>query len=111
MMFNNENIFIIGDAKAAANNPITQKYNAFYIGLVVDRDSGEIIDADCSATLDLTKQFIKSLLIGKSILDIEIITSDFEKRYFGSSQKAFIVAFRNAHLKYLKFVNAASSVK
>ena len=110
-MQKNETVFIIGDVKTAVNNPITQKYNAFYIGLVVNKDNNIIVDADCSTTLELTRQFIKSLFIGASILDVEQVTSKIKNRYFGSSQKALIVAFKNAHLKYMKFVHAASSVK
>jgi hypothetical protein len=108
-MFENNAIYIIGDAKAPSNNPITQQYKAFFIGLVVNKESGIIVDADCSATIELTKSFVKSLLVGRSILDIDTVKKEIETRYFGSSQKALIVAFKNASLKYQNIVSSAAS--
>jgi hypothetical protein len=99
-MFSDNTIYIIGDAKTSSNNPITQKYNAFFIGLVIDRDSGLIVDADCSTTIQLTEKFVKSLFLGKSMTDTERVSKEIEARYFGSSQKALIVAFKNASIKY-----------
>jgi hypothetical protein len=99
-MYSESSIYIIGDAKTATNNPITQKFNAFFIGLVIDRKTGRILDADCSATIPLTSKFVQSLFVGGSIDDIESVTTEIESRYFGSSQKALIVAFKNAHIKY-----------
>ncbi|WP_257348966.1 DUF3870 domain-containing protein [Pseudalkalibacillus decolorationis] len=99
-MFSETTIYIIGDAKTANNNPITQKFNAFFIGLVVDKESRLIVDADCSSTIPLTASFVKSILIGKSIEDIEGVSNEIQNRYFGSSQRALIVAFKNARIKY-----------
>jgi hypothetical protein len=108
-MFENNTVYIIGDAKAPSNNPITQQYKAFFIGLVVNKESGTIVDADCSATIELTKTFIKSLFVGRSILDIDTVKKEIQTRYFGSSQKALIVAFKNASLKYQNIVSSAAS--
>ncbi|BDG45665.1 DUF3870 domain-containing protein [Parageobacillus sp. KH3-4] len=108
-MFENNTVYIIGDAKAPSNNPITQQYKAFFIGLVVNKENSMIVDADCSATIELTKSFVKSLLVGRSILDIDAVTKEIQTRYFGSSQKALIVAFKNASLKYQNIVSSAAS--
>jgi hypothetical protein len=105
----NNTVYIIGDAKAPSNNPITQQYKAFFIGLVVNKESGTIVDADCSATIELTKTFVKSLFVGRSILDIDTVKKEIQTRYFGSSQKALIVAFKNASLKYQNIVSSAAS--
>ncbi|MGM7637047.1 DUF3870 domain-containing protein [Bacillus sp. Hm123] len=104
-MFHNDTIYVIGDSKTASNNPITQQFNSFFIGLVIDRNTHEIIDADCSATISLTSRFVHSLLVGKSILQIEEIVYGIENRYFGSSQKALIVALKNASIKYHQINN------
>jgi hypothetical protein len=109
IMFDKNTVYIIGDAKAPSNNPITQQYKAFFIGLVVNKESGIIVDADCSATIELTKSFVRSLLVGQSILDIDTVTKEIQTRYFGSSQKALIVAFKNASLKYQNIVSSAAS--
>ncbi len=99
-MFQQNTIYIVGESKAAANNPITQQFNCFFIGFVINRDTHEVMDVECSTTLSLTSRFIYSMLKGKSILKLDELEKEIEKRYFGSSQKALIVALRNASIKY-----------
>lgn len=102
-MYNENSWFIVGDAKSPENNPITKKYSQYFLSLVVDSSNGKIIDCECSSTLELTKQFVKYLFIG-----YEIQNSQIEKKiltqYHGSSQKALIVAFRDAKKKYNKML-------
>ncbi|MEH7402159.1 DUF3870 domain-containing protein [Gottfriedia acidiceleris] len=105
-MYNKDTIYIIGDAKTSSNNPIMQKYNAFFIGLVVDRTSHLIMDADCSATISLTSSFVKHLFVGQSMSDVDGVIHEINNRYFGSSQKALTVAFKNAHIKYKQIIES-----
>ncbi|MBY0121220.1 DUF3870 domain-containing protein [Bacillus sp. S/N-304-OC-R1] len=104
-MFQQNTVYIIGDSKTSLNNPIMQKYNQFFIGLVVNRDNHEIVDAECSSTIALTSLFVKSLFTGKSILNVNQVLEEIEQRYFGSSQKALMVAFKNANIKYAQIMN------
>ncbi|MDF2040215.1 DUF3870 domain-containing protein [Bacillus sp. CMF12] len=104
-MYRQNTVYIIGDSKTSLNNPIMQKYNGFFIGLVIDRETDEIVDAECSSTINLTSLFIKSIFVGKSILEADKVMEDIESRYFGSSQKALMVAFKNAHIKYTQIMN------
>ncbi|WP_203363733.1 DUF3870 domain-containing protein [Bacillus sp. REN10] len=98
-MYDKNTIFIIGDAKAPQNNPITKKYNQYFLAIVVDETDGKIIDVECSATVDITKRFVQSLFIGRYI-DDPSIAEDISQRYFGSSQKALMVAFNDVQKKY-----------
>lgn len=82
-----------------------QKYNSFFIGLVIDRETDEIVDAECSSTINLTSLFIRSLFKGKSIMEVDRMLEEIEQRYFGSSQKALMVAFKNASIKYTQLIN------
>ncbi|NLG86723.1 MAG: DUF3870 domain-containing protein [Firmicutes bacterium] len=91
--------YFVGDAQVASNNPIYQQYGAFFIGLEIDV-SGNIIEASCNAILPLTRRFIRRLLIGRNINDIEDICADVEKYYHGSSQRTVVVALKDAHKKY-----------
>jgi hypothetical protein len=104
-MYRQNTVYIIGDSKTSLNNPIMQKYNGFFIGLVIDRETDEIVDAECSSTINLTSLFIKSIFVGKSILEADNVLEEIESRYFGSSQKALMVAFKNAHIKYTQIMN------
>ncbi|MBP2242442.1 hypothetical protein J2Z40_003016 [Cytobacillus eiseniae] len=101
-MFQQGTVYVIGDSKTSSNNPIMQQYKAFFVGLVIDRETDKIIEADCSTTIDLTSRFVQSILVGKSILDVEQLIWEIEQRYFGSSQKALMVACKNAYIKYLQ---------
>ncbi|MEW9674910.1 DUF3870 domain-containing protein [Lentibacillus sp. L22] len=98
-MYNQNTIYVIGDAKAPQNNPITKRYSQFFLALVVDATSDEIVDCECSSTIQLTNQFVRSLFIGRDINDINV-EEDIRKRYQGASQKALIVAFHDAINKY-----------
>ncbi|RYM06297.1 DUF3870 domain-containing protein [Sporolactobacillus sp. THM7-7] len=107
-MYNRDTIFIIGDSKASQKNPITLRFHQFFLGLIVDRTNGRIVDAECSATIQLTVQFIRTIFVGRFINDPEII-EEIEQRYFGSSQKALIVAYQDARKKYNQIVAALST--
>lgn len=99
-VYKRESVYVIGEAKSPENNPITLRYNLFYIGFVIDVTNDQIIDAECSATLEITKSFVQSLFTGKSMWDTEKVTDEVQRRYFGSSQRALIVAYKNAQKKY-----------
>ncbi|CDQ38581.1 DUF3870 domain-containing protein [Virgibacillus salexigens] len=98
-MYNDSSIYVIGDAKAPQNNPITKKYSQFFLALVIDATTDDIVDCECSSTVQLTNQFVKSLFIGRKI-DDSLIEEAIRKRYHGSSQKALVVAYQDAKYKY-----------
>lgn len=101
-MLDKDSIYLVGEAKSPANNPITEQYKLFFIGFVVDKTTGKIIDVEATAILTLTSRFIRHLFVGKNILDTEKITETIEEGYHGSSQKAIIVAYRSACHKFKK---------
>ncbi|MBK0331641.1 DUF3870 domain-containing protein [Brachybacterium halotolerans subsp. kimchii] len=93
-------IFLTGEAKSPSNNPITTQWGLFFIGLVVDTETHVIREADCTATLTLTVEFVRELLVGRSILDEDALVESISERYHGSSQKAIAASVRNAAAKY-----------
>ncbi|MEK4029631.1 MULTISPECIES: DUF3870 domain-containing protein [Bacillaceae] len=104
-MFHKDTIYVIGDSKTASNNPIMQQFNSYFIGLVIDRSNHKILEAECSSTISLTSKFVQSIFSGRSMMEFEDIIADIESRYFGASQKALIVAFKNAHIKYNQIIS------
>lgn len=100
MVFDKDTVYIVGDAQSSSNNPITQQFSAFFIGLVVDTSNHKIVEASCSSTIQLTSDFTRSLFVGHSILDLDKVGDEIRYRYFGSSQKTLIAAFKDAHKKY-----------
>lgn len=100
-MFGEDTIYIIGNAKSQQHNAITHQYGQFFIGFVIKKKSDVIIDCDVSVTLELTRNFIRELFIDQRMTeDPELIRQEIEERYFGSSQKAIFVAYKDAQKKY-----------
>ncbi|WP_322787615.1 DUF3870 domain-containing protein [Alteribacillus iranensis] len=99
-LYPKETVYIVGEAKSPQNNPITKQYHTFFVGFVIDETNNRIVDVDCTSILGLTKRFIQDLFIGEVFWDSETIIQSIEKRYLGSSQKALIVAYKNAKKKY-----------
>ncbi|PGE91006.1 hypothetical protein COE80_16190 [Bacillus pseudomycoides] len=98
-MYASNTIYIVGDAKAPQNNPITEKFKSYFVAFVVEKDTGKIVDADCSATISLTAQFVKHLFLHRNMNDPQLVEV-IKNRYFGSSQKALLVALKDAQKKY-----------
>ncbi|GAB6430975.1 DUF3870 domain-containing protein [Bacillus cereus] len=98
-MYASNTIYIVGDAKSPQNNPITEKFKSYFVAFVIEKDTGKIVDADCSATIALTSQFVKYLFLHKNINDPDLLIQ-INNRYFGSSQKALLVALKDAQKKY-----------
>ncbi|HWR45629.1 DUF3870 domain-containing protein [Sporomusa sp.] len=105
-MFAENTIYIVGNAKSQQNNPITHRYGQFFIGFVVERESGKIVTCGSSATVPTTAEFICSLFAGRSMREeFEVVKQQVESRYFGSSQKAILVAYKDAQKKYFRIVS------
>ena len=97
-------IYIIGIAKSQQHNPITQQYGRFLLGFVVNKDSGIIESCGSTVVMKSTYDFLDDLFRGLNIdTDGELIRSELENRYFGASQKAIMVAFRDAQRRFRLF--------
>jgi flavin-binding protein dodecin len=100
-MYDKNTVYIVGNSRTNTDNAITQNFISFFIGFVVERDSGEIVDISCSSTIRTTEEFIASLFMGKSLKSFdEAMENEIRNRYFGSSQKAIIVAYKDAVKKF-----------
>ena len=66
---------------------------------------GEIVEVDCNATLELTRNFIRKLFLNHSILEeSQFLEQEVTRRYFGSSGKAILAAYRDARQHYRQIV-------
>ncbi|MEG0774012.1 DUF3870 domain-containing protein [Clostridium sp.] len=100
-MYKDNTIYIVGNSKTNMDNAITSNFNSFFIGFVVDIDTDVIVDASCSATIRTTNDFVMSLFIGKKILEFDFkFEEEIKRRYHGSSQRAIIVAYKDAVKQY-----------
>ena len=100
-MYGPDTIYIIGIAKSQQHNPITQQFGRFLLGFVVHRNSGIIEACGSTVVMKSTYDFLDDFFRGKSIeADSDLIRAEVENRYFGASQKAIMVAFRDAQRRY-----------
>ena len=99
--FPKNSILIVGNAQTTADNPINHQYNGFFISFVVDGDKGTILDCSTSMVLELTNRFVRDFFVGRHIIRDEThITAEVHDRYYGSSRKAIVVAYKDALKKF-----------
>lgn len=96
-----QEIFISGYAKLPQGITATELYSVIAVGMVLDKETGVICDVDCTLSTDVAKSFVKKLIIGKNLNDLEAIEKAFNETYFGSAKKALLSAIRIANERYL----------
>jgi hypothetical protein len=102
LIYEKNTIYILGISKISKNDPISAMYDIFFVGIILKRDSGEIIDSTCNMVRDVTTDFIRSILIGYNLLDdINEIIGEIEDRFYGMAQKAVIAAVKDARNKFM----------
>lgn len=100
-----ETYYIVGESRTNVDNAITKVYGSFFIAFEVIPSTGEIIQTDCTRTLELTNSFIRKIFLHKRLeTDQEMIEQEIKRRYHGSSWKALIVAYRDALKHYQRAV-------
>lgn len=98
-----ETYYIIGESRTSLDNAITKVYGIFYIAFEVIPETGEIVQAECSRTLELTNDFIRRMFLHKRLIaDEALIEAEVKRRYHGSSAKAILVAYRDAAKHFQK---------
>ena len=98
-------LYITGEARTNMDNAITKIYGVFYMAFEVVEQTGEIVEVDCNATLELTRNFIRKLFLNHSILsESQFLEQEVSQRYYGSSGKAILAAYRDARQHYRQIV-------
>ena len=102
IMENRNTILVVGQAKPSKEDAIYNLHGEFYISLIVERETGKILELDCNTILDVTKRFVASMFVGKSLkTDIPAIEKDIRERYFALTQKPLIACMKDACNRYL----------
>lgn len=101
-MYEENTILVVGQAKPSRDDAIFNLHGEFYISLVLERETGKILDVDCNTILAVTKNFVASMLIGKSIRDdVPALEREIKERYFALTQKPLIACIKDAHNRFL----------
>lgn len=94
-------ILVVGQAKPSRGDAICQTHGEFYISLVLERDSGLILDAACNTILDVTAAFVREMLVGRRLgEDLAAMEADIRTRYFALTQKPLIACLKDAANRY-----------
>ena len=95
-----DTVCVVGVATPTASTPTAVQYDKLIMVLICERRGGTILDAECNMVVDVTSDYIASLLIGHSLYtELEIMVKELQEKYNGISLKALIVALRDAHSK------------
>jgi hypothetical protein len=92
--------FISGYAKLPQGITAAELYSVITVGLIVDKETSQIIDCDSSLVNSTAKDFLKGVVKGRYLNDIDKITDIFERQYLGHAKKAIISALRMCYDKY-----------
>ena len=101
-MYAENTVLVVGQAKPSREDAIYNLHGEFYISLVVERDTGRILDVDCNTILSVTKNFVASMFVGKNPrTDTEVLEREIKERYFAPTQKPLIACMKDAHNRYM----------
>ncbi len=105
-MRSNDKILISGYAKLPAHITSEEIYHSVVVVLVIDLQMGTILNAECSMTTELAKQFVADLLVGYNMDNgPEALISRFDRVYFGQAKKAIVTALKMIFAKYDEIVS------
>ena len=95
-------ICVVGSAQPEQKNPIYLEHELILLILVVDRETGIILDCDVNMVCDLTRRFVRAMYVGRNLVrDVEEIRTCIHENYLGASARALATATRSARMKYL----------
>ncbi len=97
-----DKVFVTGYAKLPQGITASEMYHVICLGLLVERDTGIIVDAECSLVTSLAKRVFHDLVVNKDIKKINDIEKEFCRVYYGSAKKALISSLRTCHEKYIQ---------
>lgn len=95
-------IFVSGYSKLPEGTIAYEIYGGLIVALVVERETGVIVRAECSLATDLAIEFVESLLVGVSLKAMDDITEALNSSYFGAAKKAVLSALSICAEKFIQ---------
>ena len=97
IMYKDDTILVVGQAKPSKEDAIYSLHGEFYVSFVVERATGKILDLECNTILSVTRNFVvKSLKT-----DLDEMQQSIRERYFALTQKPLIACLKDAHNRYM----------
>lgn len=95
-------VFLTGYAKLPEGITARELYGVIALAITVDKNTAEILDAEPTLSTYLGRTFVKDLLVGEKITDLNTIESKIQKHYFGSAKKAILTTLKSCHKTFNK---------
>lgn len=112
MYYPEDSVFVTGVAKVTKDDAINAMYGTFSLSMVIDVRSNHIVSISGNMVMQETNDFMASLLVGKNIVtDVDEMCDILRRRFLALSQKAVIVALRDAQNHYLMAYPQAKTMK
>ena len=100
-----DTILIGGYASFPSGATAKEVYGILGVALEIDPKTGEIVNAASTLLTDVTKEFVRSLLVGQNMNDgLRTPIETIERTYFGRNKKALIAALMDANKVYKKYM-------
>lgn len=94
-------MFFVGHARYPQAVAARNQFDSLALTVEVDSQYFVIIRADCTVATDHTKDFITSLLIGRSLLQgPEPVLEEMRTRYYAVAQAAIMAATKDLFQKF-----------
>ena len=104
--YEDSTILVVGISRTGDANPITAMYENLVLVLIVEKESGIIVNAQFNAVCKITNDFVASILVGKNLYtETEFLCDQMKERYLGASKKTLISCLKDARNKIAMFVN------
>lgn len=97
-----DTVFITGRAKLAEGLTAQIVYGIITVGLMIDKKTGEIMDAEFTLSTEAAKKFLRQVVLGYSLNDgLEPLLNIIDQRYYGDANKAIKAALKDIYKHYL----------
>lgn len=105
MKYPKNTILVVGQAKPSREDAIYNTHGEFYISMVLEPETGLILDVECNTILEVTRSFVADLFIGRSLKDdVAELEREIRGRYFALTQKPLIACMKDAQNRYFRAV-------
>lgn len=96
-----DSIYVVGESRTNLDNSIIKIFGSFCMGFVVELDSEAVTGFNCTHTLAVTEEFLRTLFLGAHFPSIDTWLEDtLDARYGGSSKRAVLASYRDALKRY-----------
>ncbi len=103
-------VLFSGYAKLPAGITASELYKVIGLVVIVDIDTGEILDADCTLATQLACKYVNEIIVGQTFEQgPEQVIRILDQAYQGSAKKAIITAIRIIYDKYRSYKEGSTS--